>query len=493
MTKAKASEDASCESNNPYTCFGAAFQGYIGKYVSDSTIKRAQLWLKFCIGTNPESEYTTLKVRLKPRGIALGAGEFGTFKIGTCDTSSWYEEIITWDNKPSMPYLYTTSYRIKIGEEMDFDLLPYISELIEGRHNGNITVVFIMDTLERMFYVATKEAQLPISDTVHIYFETKGDIPSEEGLFDTIGTFFDDWSGYFHTLADDFNDTWLIGGVVFDTLWIIGNTAFNIGHQFHLLQDWKDSLDTKVSDFLDATGILALVSSSYDIVGHTWSEVEALIPSWTDLVPTGFPATLTDLKTLITTTVSGAYDILAHTWSEVVALIPSWTDLVPTGFPATLTDLTALISSTILGTFTSIDKWFEDQKSIVLGWVTAMFPYDIADAKSLLTWLGISAGDVITTVLGTPAEMFAWIKEQIDLTYDIVGHTWSEVEALIPSWTDLVPTGFPATLTDLTALISSTILGTFTSIDKWFEDQKIEVLGWVVDYFESILDKVFKE
>jgi len=259
------------------------------------------------------------------------------------------------------------------------------------------------------------------------------------------------------------------------------------------LDDTADAILVTIAGFLTWTGIKAQIDLAYDILAHTWSDIEALIPSWTDLVPEGFPASLTDLTTLISTTVSGAYDILAHTWSDIEALIPSWTDLVPEGFPASLTDLAGLISSTILGAFTSIDTWLDDQKIKVLGWVTDMFPYDITDAQALLTWIGIEAGDVITTILDTPADMFAWIKGEIDLAYDILAHTWSDIEALIPSWTDLVPTGFPASLTDLTALISSTILGAFTSIDKWLDDQMDKVLGWVVDSFEPILDKVFKE
>jgi len=298
-----------------------------------------------------------------------------------------------------------------------------------------------------------------------------GYIPIDVGLFDTVGAFFDDWSGYFHKLADDFKDTWLIGGLVFDTLWLIGNTAFDIGHQFHLLQDWKDSLDTQVIAFLDATGILALVSSTYDIVTHTWTEVETLVASVEAALPTWFPTSLTDLETLITDTIASAWSLFGDTASDIVT----------------------------------------KGKSTILGW----FPYDITDAQALLTWIGIEAGDVITTILDTPKDMFAWIQGEIEDTYALLmystskwveelgrwiayayfegGEVWDDLKVTFEPLVSELWEGFGKSAEDFVTWIEPYL----PSLPEWIPTTLTDLIALientVSDAFESILDKVFKE
>ena len=187
------------------------------------------------------------------------------------------------------------------------------------------------------------------------------------------------------------------------------------------------------------------------------------------------------------------FDILDHKWLEVTALIPTWTELLPTGYPVTALNLINKIKTTVLGTYTSIDAWFDNKKGTVLGWVKAMFPYDIQDAEAFLTWLGITAGDVIFTILDTPAKMFEWLKPAIDNTYDILGHKWSEVTGLIPVWSELVPAGFPTSLSALIALIKANAPGFPSWMPTSLSDFKNKITLYVSDSFELILDYAFKE
>ena len=213
------------------------------------------------------------------------------------------------------------------------------------------------------------------------------------------------------------------------------------------------------------------IEDAYDIVSHSWQDVIDLVDAIETVLPVWLPTSLEDLKTLIEDTISGAFSIVTETKDTIVSAA----------------------KTTVLGTYTSIDTWLTSKKDLIMEWVKDLFPYDITDAQALLRWIGIEAGDVITTILDTPADMFAWIKTEIEDAYDIVTHSWYEVTDLIPSWSDLVPYGFPSSVSDLTSLISSTILGAFSDLGGWFDAQEEKVLNWVVDSFEWILDKVFKE
>lgn len=174
-----------------------------------------------------------------------------------------------------------------------------------------------------------------------------------------------------------------------------------------------------------------------------------------------------DVKTLLV----AAFDILGKKWADVTGAIA-----------AAIDDLQSWSQKTFTDAADDLIAAFQDK-----------FAASETKAVAFLTALGIGAGDVITTILDTPADMFAWIKSEIEAAYSIVLHTWSEVEDLIPSWSDLIPEGFPASLDDLKTLIESYI----PELPDWFptslDELKTLIVTTISDAFESILDKVFKK
>ena len=221
--------------------------------------------------------------------------------------------------------------------------------------------------------------------------------------------------------------------------------------------------------------------------------LKVLIVANAPAFPSWMPTSLTDFETKIKSIISAAFDITGHTWTEVTGLIPTWSDLLPYGYPSTLINLKAKIKSTLLGSFSSIDTWFDSKKDSISTWVKDLFPYDFTDAEAFLTWLGLTAGDVIYTILDTPAKMWDWMKDEVPKTYDIVGHKWSEVTGLIPTWSDIIPTEFPSSLSDLISIIKTNAPGFPVWMPTSLPDFKDKIVSYVSDSFESILDYVFKK
>ena len=129
-----------------------------------------------------------------------------------------------------------------------------------------------------------------------------------------------------------------------------------------------------------------------------------------------------------------------------------------------------VIKKMILGSYASIDIWLNSKKSMVEGWVKGLFPYTINNAQSMLKWLGIDAGEVITTILDTPKDMLNWISNEMQKKYTVILETKNT----------------------LVEASRAKILGTFATIDKYLDAQRLKIEIWISDSMESILDRVFK-
>ena len=371
------------------------------------------------------------------------------------------------------------------------------------------------------------------------------------------------WDGSCHSETKPvYDNPYTNIGNWFDTIYIpvIGSYVFKpVAFFFYTLSGWYGTVNSLLDTILSWSAISTKIKSTYDIVNHKWSEVTALIPTWSDIIPTGFPTSLSALitlikanapgfpswmptslsalitlikanapglptwmptslaasKTMITSTVKAAFDILNHKWSEVTALIPTWTDLLPAGYPVTALNLINKIKTTVLGSYSSIDSWFGSKKATVWGWVKALFPYDLMDAQSLLTWLGIEAGDVITTILDTPEEMFLWIKEEMEKNYTFLANSWTDWATTWAAWMEnawfedgdawqgikytfdfvckQVWEGFGKNKTEFTEWLDISIPGFPSWMPTSLTAFKDKITLYVSDSFESILDYVFKE
>ncbi len=114
----------------------------------------------------------------------------------------------------------------------------------------------------------------------------------------------------------------------------------------------------------------------------------------------------------------------------------------------------------------------------------ASFPILTMSAQDILKWMGIDAGDVITTILDTPYDMFMWLKKEFERAYDVLLHSWSDVHGLILTYLDTLQDWSQEPWDDFVTKILAA-LPHIPSID--------DVINYVCDRFESILDRIFKE
>ena len=348
-------------------------------------------------------------------------------------------------------------------------------------------------------------------------------------ILDTLlGTYTDlgDWFDAQQTVVK----RWILGTYASLDLWFDSKTeaisAVVIGayptiewwfeDQKDIVKAWVLGTYASIDTWFDAqkAKVLAWVSTAFSIVNHSWQEVLDLIEAAEGLLPDWFPTSLEDLKNLINDTVSSTFTILSETKASIVAAAIASAAATWSILAETKATIVAAAKTAVLGAYSSIDSWFVSKRAIVELWVKTLFPYDITDAQAFLRWLGIEAGEVITTILDTPADMFAWIRSEIEAAYTIVTHTWQDVLDAIDAAAGVLPTWFPTSLEDLKNLINDTVsstftilsetkasivaaaktavLGAYTTLDGWFNAQKDKIISWVVMEAESILDEVFK-
>lgn len=184
------------------------------------------------------------------------------------------------------------------------------------------------------------------------------------------------------------------------------------------------------------------------------------------------------------------YSILKKSWSDVTGAVSSAIDALPSW----------------------AKKTFDDAVDDFIDGFQRRFAASETRAVAFLTALGIGAGDVITTILDTPGEMLSWIRPDLENAYDIVTHKWSEVTGAIStaigdlsdivdhSWSEVTGAVSSATATLAATIADLKVPELWTWVNDapgWFVDQfngmKETVVDWVVERFEGILDRVFKE
>lgn len=86
-------------------------------------------------------------------------------------------------------------------------------------------------------------------------------------------------------------------------------------------------------------------------------------------------------------------------------------------------------------------------------------------------------------------DWFDWLYDEItDITDKIKDFlSWADIKTEIEDLYDVVTDSYST----IVAGGKEAILGTYESLDTWHDEQKDKIEDWVVDRFESILDRVF--
>lgn len=464
-------EDTCVRSWQPnQTMGGQAVLGLLKTYYEGVTY-RGQVWAKFDVGDYNLGDYVSFVLHYRIKHVSWGEGETTIQKIVNHDPDAWDESTLTWNNKPGADLVVEHDMEVNDERTYSFNLLPYLDMILDKRSGNVISLSFYPHTIGIEFYISSKEMIGSHSDTLYIEYETTTPEAPEENFFRSIGDWF-------------YN---------FDSIPLLSYPLRWLSTPFYTADDWVNTINGYVTIILSWTQIDEKIRAKYNMLLHSWTDVTDLIPSWTNLVPEGFPTTLDELMALM---------------PDPGAVLPSW-------FPTSLTKLKLLIVDTISDTWTLFGDTASDivtkAKTTILGW----FPYDITDAQSLLRWIGIEAGDVITSILDTPADMFEWIKAEIENNYSILKMKWFDITEMILYV--LVASKYWG----LDAWVDFKFLVTWASKESWegFGKNKEEFIEWldivipdlpewiptsmmelkaliidtISDAFESVLNKVFKE
>ncbi len=183
------------------------------------------------------------------------------------------------------------------------------------------------------------------------------------------------------------------------------------------------------------------------------------------------------------------WSVLVYIFGDLMTLLEDTYDMLKKSW----SDVTGAISTAIDGLQGWTKKTFSDATDDFITGFQSKFIASETRAVAFLTALGIGAGDVITTILDTPADMFLWIQGEIENAYDIVNHAWSDVTGAISTAID-----------DLSDIVDHTWLDVTDLIPTWEDlkpdwvwaslaDFKVTLVSYVSETFESILDKVFEK
>lgn len=143
--------------------------------------------------------------------------------------------------------------------------------------------------------------------------------------------------------------------------------------------------------------------------------------------------------------------------------------------------------------FVTVDDWWEWLKEAFLALPTwddviaalkATFPIIEKTWSDIEDLIVAKLNELELPELPTWSEIFDHIEDMCVSTWDILAHTWSDIEDLIPTWDDLKPAWFPTSLDELVTLIMDK-LPPIPTVDN--------IIEWVSDAFESILDRLFRE
>ena len=278
---------------------------------------------------------------------------------------------------------------------------------------------------------------------------------------------------------------------------IIYETMTTMRRTYSILYETRDSI-------VDAA--IAKVRSTFPIL--TWSAQDFL--KWMGIdagdVITTILDTPGDMFSWIRREIERAYSILSETKDSII-------DAAVAKMRSTYSILSetkdTIIDATIAKMRASYSILSETKDSIIDATVRKMkasFPILTWSAQDFLKWMGIDAGDVITTILDTPGDMFSWIRREIEraysilsetkdsiidatvssmiATYNILSHTWENIHELVLDYLDTLQDWSQDPWDDFVTKILAA-LPHIPSID--------DVINYVGDRFESILDRLFKE
>lgn len=143
--------------------------------------------------------------------------------------------------------------------------------------------------------------------------------------------------------------------------------------------------------------------------------------------------------------------------------------------------------------FDYVDDWWEWLKASFEAlpvWDTVAAQIEATWSIVTKTWLDVTdyvdakIAEIEVPDLPSWQDIFDHIKGMCVSAWDVLEHSWSDIEALIPTWDDLKPDWFPTSLDALVDLVKDK-LPLIPTVDN--------IIEWVSDAFESILDRLFKE
>lgn len=186
------------------------------------------------------------------------------------------------------------------------------------------------------------------------------------------------------------------------------------------------------------------------------------------------------------TTIADFFEDVEGYFSDLV-----W-DLYDWGYP--LNRLCQFFTTTSLK-FRSIARKFRSADTWGL-WIQDMAQQAIMSAEGLWNWRDIIEywkRDIDTwwgTLKDLAMNLYFRVREQVSTEITRINDLWNNfstrvTDSLGTDWTDLLNL-----LSNWEEWVSASILGAYSSLDSWFDDQEIRVDGWIQDRRSMIMDWV---